>query len=93
MTASYKATREILDAAIWTVENRRELVELAYGSDTEADLRSKLAHRFGFSALQCDVVTSAAARRLTKEGREALLAEREDVRKNIESKDTDTETG
>ncbi|MDZ7910248.1 MAG: hypothetical protein U5O16_00120 [Rhodococcus sp. (in: high G+C Gram-positive bacteria)] len=74
-----------LDAVLWSIDNRRELEDLAFASVDETELVKELEHRFQFTEQQCDLVLSSSARRLTRQYRALLRNEREEVRKTIEA--------
>lgn len=74
-----------LDAVLWSIDNRRQLEDLAYESVDEVQVVDKLKRLRGFTDQQCDLVLSSSARRLTEQYRTLLRKEREEVRRTIDT--------
>ena len=70
-----------LKASLWAIDHHVELAQLATNSIDAADLEAQLQQRFGFTADECNWITSQPVIRLTSSYRATIVSQIDETTK------------
>lgn len=70
-----------LKASLWAIDHHVELSQLATNSIDAADLEAQLQQRFGFTADECNWITSQPVIRLTSSYRATIVSQIDETTK------------
>lgn len=72
-----------LKASLWAIDHHVELAQIATNSIDAPDLEAQLQQRFGFTANECNCITSQPVSRLTSSYRTAIASQIEETTKYL----------